>query len=385
MALRISTNIGALNTQRQLSISQNNFASSMEKLSSGFRINRAADDAAGLAIAGKLRVNLRAFGKAYENTTQATSMIQVAEGAIDQVENIVGRLKELATQAASTNTDSNGRARLNDEFAALVTEINRIADTTKYGSTQLINGNFGALVTANTANAGITGDVGIASSSIANSIDVSGHIGDAGAKYTIFDAAGTQITLTNGTVTQTVNLGSAPTGSDTKTVDFDKLGVKITVDSNYADQELEGMDFTVASQAQNVQIGALNQNYDRIALSMGDMNTDTAWSGTGDAMDNWGISTVTQSLNALNSIDAAIEYVTTKRGDLGALQNRLGYAAANLATTIENVSAAESTIRDVDMAKEMSTFTKNQILMQAGTAMLAQANIAPQQVLSLFG
>jgi flagellin len=229
----------------------------------------------------------------------------------------------------------------------------------------------------------------MSSTNLTNRINVSGHIGDAGAAYTITDNdADTQITLTNGTISQTLNFTEVDDdSSDTNTLNFDKLGVKITLDSTYdaASDDLDGLDFTVGSQAQKVQVGARNEIYDQIAVSMADMNTDTTWGEAGDAMDNWGISSVTEAQNALNSIDAAITYVTTKRGDLGAYQNRLSYAAANLSTTIENTSAAESTVRDVDMAAEMTLFTKNQILMQAGTAMLAQANIAPQQALSLFG
>lgn len=381
MALRINTNIGALSTQRQLQISQGNFSRSMEKLSSGFRINRAADDAAGLAIAGKLRVNLRSFSKAYENTSQATSMIQVAEGAIDQIENIVGRLKELATQAASTNTDTDGRARLNDEFKALVSEIDRISDTTKYGDTQLIAGTFGATVTDATKNAGLSSGVGIAA---ASSINVGSHTDGAAAVYTLADANSGQVTLSgeNG-ISQMIQVDDAAS-TDTE-LDFSALGVKITLTSDYDDDDLNGMLFTVGSAAENVQVGAQNQTYDKVAMTMGDMSTATTWGSAGNAMDNWDVNTSATAVLALNSIDEAISYVSEERGDLGALQNRLGFAAANLSTTIENTSAAESAIRDVDMASEMTKFTKNQILMQAGTAMLSQANMAPQQVLSLFG
>lgn len=377
MSLRIQTNVPALNTHRQLSISSTNMSKSLERLSSGFRINRAADDAAGLAIAGKLRTNIRSFVKAAENTAQATSMLQVGEGGMDQIENIVNRLKELATQAASTNTDSNGRSRLNDEFSALVSEIDRIAESTKYGSTNLINGNFGAEVTASTTGALLTATAGVAG---ASSVDVSGHIGSSGSAYTISDGANSGITLSNGLVSQTVTIA---TGA--QTVNFDRLGVKLTLDSAYDDHdELNGALFTVTNATQNVQVGTTNDSNDTISLSMGNLSTDQTW-GCSNALTNWGVDTVAKAQSALNSIDTAISYVTEQRGDLGALQNRLGYAAANLATTVENVSAAESTIRDVDMAAEMSTFTKNQILMQAGTAMLAQANMAPQQVLSLFG
>ena len=375
MGLRIQTNVAALNAHRQLGISDANLSKSLERLSSGYRINKAADDAAGLAIAGKLRVNIKSYVKAAENTQQAIAMVQVAEGAMDQIENIVNRLKELATQAASANTDSDGRSRLNSEFSELVSEIDRIANSTKYGGTDLIHGTFGAKVddmTSNVASKGIAGT---------SSIDVSAHIGDSDAAFTIHDTADNTITLTNGTITQTVTLSD--TGA--QTINFDKLGVKVTVDNAYDDNsELNNVAFTCTNDTQYIQVGTTNDSNDYIALTMGNMDTDQNYGGTSE-LSGWSISSVTDAQNALNSIDAAIAYVAEKRGDLGAIQNRLGYAAANLATTIENTQAAESTIRDVDMAAEMTSFTKNQILLQAGTAMLAQANMAPQQVLALFG
>lgn len=377
MGLRIQTNISALNTHKQLSISSSNMARSLERLSSGFRINRAADDAAGLAIAGKLRIGIRSFVKAAENTAQATSMVQVAEGGMDQIENIVNRLKELATQAASTNTDTDGRSRLNDEFSALMNEINRIAQSTKYGETYLMKGTFGAEASVKSTAASL----GISANS---KVDVSGHIGASGSIYTLTDAANTTMVMTNGTITQTINGVSAVTGSNTRTLNFDKLGVKITIDSNYAQADLNSELITATNATQQVQVGTRNETFDKISMSMSDLQTSQTY-GCTNALTNWGVDTVAKAQAALNSIDTAISYITEQRGDLGALQNRLGYAAANLATTIENASAAESTIRDVDMASEMSSFTKSQILMQAGTAMLAQANMAPQQILGLFG
>ena len=374
MGLRIQTNVAAMNAHRQLSISDAKMAKSLERLSSGYRINRAADDAAGLAIAGKLRVNNRSYVKASENTLQATALVQVAEGAMDQVENIINRLKELATQSASSTTDTDGRASLNAEFATLVEEIDRIANSTKYGGTQLINGNFGAEVESMSAVA----SMGISATS---SVDVSAHIGEDGEIYTITDAGGGVLTLENNdsTVIQTLTLPAA----GAQTVNFDKLGVKITLDDNYAFGELDGVTFTVANAAQVIQVGTTSDTNDRIGITMGNLDSDQNYGGI-DALSAWSISTVSTAQDALNSIDAAIGFVTGKRAEIGAIQNRLGYAAANLATTIENTQAAESTIRDVDMAAEMTSFTKTQILLQAGTAMLAQANMAPQQVLALF-
>ncbi|MBW1699724.1 MAG: flagellin [Deltaproteobacteria bacterium] len=377
MGLRIQTNVAALNAHRMLGISDKGLSKSLERLSSGYRINRAADDAAGLAIAGKLRTNIKAYVKAAENTSQATSMLQVAEGALDQIENIMNRLKELATQASSTNTDSTGRSRLNDEFSALISEIDRIAQSTKYGDTQLISGTFGAEVASSDAtSAQLSASRGIAS---AGSFNVSGHINN-GSVYTLTDTAGLSISLTDGTITQTVTLSA--TGA--QTIDFGALGIKITVDDQYdSNNELNGT-FTVSNAAQNVQVGTTNSSYDKVALTMGNMRTNGNYD-TGSNLSAWDITAATDAQNLLNSIDTAITYITEKRGDLGAYQNRLGYAAANLSTTIENISSAESTIRDVDMAAEMTAFTKNQILLQSGTAMLAQANMSPQIVLQLLG
>jgi flagellin len=266
---------------------------------------------------------------------------------------------------------------LNDEFSALTSEIDRIAQSTKYGGTALISGTFGSVVASTGAtSAQLSASCGIAGSS---AFDVSGHINN-GTVYTITDGNNMGITLSDGLVSQTVTLSA--TGA--QTINFASLGVKITVDSAYSDDaELNNGIFTVSQTAQNIQVGTTKNANDRVALSMANMATSGVYGG-GSAVSGWNISASTDARNLLDSIDTAVTYITESRGDLGAIMNRLGYAAANLATTIENTSAAESTIRDVDMASEMTSFTKNQILLQAGTAMLAQANTAPQQVLSLF-
>ncbi len=380
MGLRIQTNVEAMNAHRNLGISSGNMSKSLERLSSGYRINKAADDAAGLAIAGKLRTNVKSFVKAAENTAQATAMAQVAEGAMDQVENIMNRLKELATQASSANTDLDGRARLNDEFTALTDEIDRISKATKYGGDQLLTGNFGATVASGKTGANLTAAAGISGLSAFN---VSGHIGAAGAIYTLSDSNDSGISLTNGVITQTITVA---TGA--QTLNFSVLGIKINVDSAYSDDaELgaagAGTAFTVTNATQNIQVGTTDASYNQISLSFDSMQKTETYGGA-SALSAWNITAASDAKNLLTSIDTAITFITEKRGDVGAISNRLGYAAANLATTIENTQAAESTIRDVDMASEMTSFTKSQILMQAGTAMLAQANQAPQQVLSLF-
>jgi len=278
MGLRINTNIAALNAHRQLVATDQRMSQSIERLSSGLRINRAKDDTSGLAIANSFRSDVRGLQMAQQNASQATSMLQVGEGAADQIESILERMKELATSAASDNTDAAGRANLDAESQKLIDEIQRIANDTKYGSTTLINGQGGTLT---------------------------------------------------------------------------------------------------------FQIGSANVATARISVALGGVNFTTAGLNVENDTDV-DLTTKTNAQKALTAIDKAISVAGANLGTIGAAQSRISFAAANLATSVENVSAAESTIRDVDMASEMVNFTKNQILLQAGTAMLAQANTAPQQVLTLF-
>jgi flagellin len=271
MSLRIQNNIAALNAHKNLTISDNGLSKSLERLSSGYRINRAADDAAGLAISQGMRADIASYKVASRNVSEANAMVQVAEGAYDQIGNMLVRLKELATQAASANASANVD-KIDAEAQALKDEIDRISDATAYAGAKLLDG-------------------------------------------------------------------------------------------------------TLATQS--FQVGSTAATYSQISVSFAGVCT------TSLTID--GLNLESDATGALTSVDLAIDTLNESRGALGAIQNRLGYASANLSTTIENVQAAESVIRDVDMAAEMTTFTKNQILLQAGTAMLAQANMAPQVVLSLFG
>ncbi|MBI5191893.1 MAG: flagellin [Nitrospirae bacterium] len=372
MSLRINNNIAAFNAHRSLGGSDDMLSKSLEKLSSGYKINRAGDDAAGLGISESLRANIRSFKKASDNTSQAMAILQVAEGGANEVGNILQRLKELATQASSANLTSTDRTKLNDEATQLEQEIDRIANSTKYGSNTLINGNFGATASIGSQNL-VT--AGIAS---AAKIDVSGVV-DTSATYTITDAGDNTIALWNGSITQTITLS----GTGAQTLDFKSLGVKITLDSNYSvSNELNAAYFTVVAGTQDFQVGASSSSDDRISLAIGNLKTSSLKDG---ATFDVTLTSAASAQSALSDIDTAISYVTTKRGDIGAKQNRLQFAASNLAATIENTIAADSIIRDADMAFEMTSFTKNQVLMQAGNAMLAQANMTPQMVLKLLG
>jgi len=371
MGLRIQNNISAMNAHKNLTIADSNMAKSLQRLSSGYRINSGADDAAGLAISNAMRADIASFRVASRNTSEANSLLQVAGGALDQVSNMLTRLKELATQASSANATSN-LSKINSEAGRVIAEIDRIAESTEYADTALIDGSFG--VTIGTCSA--------------NTVAASGYSGISGMKvdgaYT-FASDTTTISLTHSGGSETVSGVAAPSAGATSDVYFASVGVTLSINSTFDSSS----DFTITASnagSSDFQIGAENATNNRISVSLGNATEESLGSTAGSsALTDIDLTTAASAQSALDYIDDAISDLATIQGDIGAYQNRLSFAAANLASTIENVQAAESTIRDVDMAAEMTDFTKNQILMQAGTAMLAQANMAPQQVLSLFG
>ena len=471
MGLRIQNNIEALNAQRQLSIANTGLSKSLERLSSGYRINKAADDAAGLSISQSFRADIASYKVAQRNVSEANSLLQVAEGGLDQIGNMLTRMKELATQASSSNSGSN-LSKINAEYSELMLEVDRIVNSSEYADTALLDGTFGASLTGTlgdaTADMGIidtnvhwevTGDLAtndetvtafgsstsegtwtisrtdadtitIGNGSVTESTDITGtnditfsgigltitnaagltgnqlaadtvviektgltnlNVSNASAgTYTISDAADGTMTIGNGTITETVS--NIQTGQANQSINFSQLGITFTLGTDYdVNNALDGMEFTVASGGSGAtfQVGAESDNNNQISFSIGSANTDdigtNATGATAASLNATDVSTATNAQDAMKVIDKAIDDVNAIRGTIGANQNRMSYAASNLASTVENLTASESVIRDVDMASEMTQFTKNQILLQAGTAMLAQANMAPQQVLSLFG
>jgi len=371
MGLRIQHNIAAMNAHRQLTIADFGLSKSLERLSSGYRINRAADDAAGLAISQQFRADIASYRVASRNATEASSLLQVAEGAMDQIGNMLTRLKELATQASSANAGSN-LSKINAEGNKLIDEIDRIATSTEYAGTKLINGTFGVTVSG--------GTLGISASE--------GVVGASGLKaaetYTVgiaADGSDFAVTVTTGDGSQTINGVVDPTGTNTSEVYFSAFGLTLEFNANL-DTGTAGTIVATNTGNSKFQIGAENEDDNRIAVAIGNVKgVDT----DGLNLTKEQLLSATDAQKFLTTLDTAIGSMADARGDIGAYMNRLSYASSNLAATIENVQAAESVIRDVDMAAEMINFTKNQILLQAGTAMLAQANMAPQQVLALFG
>ena len=412
----IQHNISAMNAHRQLATNNSNVAKSLEKLSSGYRINKAGDDAAGLAISEKMRGQISGLKQATRNAQDGISLIQTAEGALQETHSILQRMRELAVQSANgVYDDTVDRANLNKEVKALKSEIDRIASSTEFNGKKLLDGSMTGvetsqvLATDTDAAAAVDGSAvaGTAGTNTGITVAVdtftSANKTEADAKNAIADAINTtglgittdasskvsEATLTGYTVAIAADQASA-TLTDAKgysvKVDFAGTGVASKTDASVkagtvtdAEAEIKKGDvLTPASGALTLQIGANGVADQQVALNVGDMSTK------GIDIDAITIDTRANANLAIASIDTAINTVSGTRADLGALQNRLDHTINNLGVTKENLTASESRIRDVDMADEMMTYTKNNILTQAAQAMLAQANTLPQGVLQLL-
>ena len=382
--MRIQHNISALNAHRQLSINTSALSKNLEKLSSGYRINRAGDDAAGLAISEKMRAQIRGLDQATANANDAISLVQTAEGGLQETHAILQRMRELAVQSANgTYQDTVDRAALNKEMTALKSEIDRISTSTNFNGINLLDGSLGG-TEATGAGDGITN-----------------LTGDNAAKFTISGGNLTEddkITLTSDGTNLTAATTAATTGvtftttdgktftaevDDTATVaDANKWkGVTLTVENAIAGDEDETVTVTPGTASANslkFRIGTSGTTDGQVELNIENMNSASL------QITDASIATLDDAASAIELIDSAINQVSMQRADLGAMQNRLEHTVNNLGTTAENLTSAESRIRDVDMAKEMMAMTKNNILNQAATAMLAQANTMPQSVLQLL-
>lgn len=370
--------MNAMNAQRNMASNISTAGKSMEKLSSGIRINRAGDDAAGLAISEKMRAQVRGLDQASRNAQDGISLIQTAEGALNETHSILQRMNELATQASNGNLQSEDRTAIQDEITQLNSEVDRIAKSTNFNGKKLLDGTFG--VQLDQANTGIkVGSNGI------TSIDISGAKANTTFTMTAGTGAGEYVLDDGSGNTQTVTLADNTSG----VLNFDKLGVKLTVSGSQTRADIlastagggtAGEIKTGAQTNVNIQIGANTSGDERLGLAISQMDT----SATGLNTSAVSVADDADSRTAMDTIKAAINKVSGERSKLGAYQNRLEHTINNLGTASENLTAAESRVRDVDMAKEMMNFSKNNILSQAAQAMLAQANQQPQGVLQLL-
>lgn len=387
----INHNMSALNTHRQLTVNNANNSKSLEKLSSGLRINRAGDDAAGLAISEKMRGQIRGLDQASRNAQDSISLIQTAEGALNETHSILQRMRELAVQASNDTNSTTDRSEIQKEINQLTDEIDRIANTTEFNTSKLLDGTKEGLrdeikgsVTAQ-LNTQATVTVALTAASVTSGIDVTGTIvitrtkvGTAvsAGNYTIGDPNG--LSVTNADLTGGALSALAVGSGNVKVAGLEDLKVGESITLSFRKYEAE---VTNASTSLSLQIGA--NSGQNILVGINDMKAEAIGvrQTNGNALD---VSSYEKATAAVTSINNAIETVSSERSKLGAVQNRLEHTINNLGTSSENLTAAESRVRDVDMAKEMMSFQKNNILSQAAQAMLAQANQQPQGVLQLL-
>lgn len=480
MPLRLGTNVTSINAGRHLNRNTGDFTKRVERLSSGLRINRGADDAAGLSVSEGMRAELLGMRQGVRNAEQGTSLIQLAEGSLNEVSTMLTRMRELAVTSANSTINDSNRLSLTSEFNQLTAEIDRIALSTTYNKTVLLTG-FGNAVSQNslvsTALDGFGGisEIGVSGATagtyvftdtsnadnqvtlaidlpdgtrLEQSIDMGAALDSDNGKNLVatgttfvanFDRLGVQVILsgpgvstgttnkliappavggvitlenpeTKGTDSVTVTAGQtlasiqaelntklqaldssafaridANTGElqvDSKTLSVGGLSTLGFLAGNaYEDGRLNGKSFTIEEGEGGVlQVGANDNANNRISLNIGDMRA----SGNTLNLTGLSVANLLSSRSAITRIDTAILNVARQRGDLGAVQNRLQYTTANLNNAIENLQAAESAIRDADVAEEISAFTRAQILTQASTAMVAQANALPQNALTLL-
>ncbi len=373
MSLRINQNIDAINSYRNLSVTQGQMSKSLEKLSSGYRINRAADDAAGLAISEGLRSQAGGLKVAVRNAQDGISVVQTAEGALTEVHSILQRMRDLAVQAGNDTNNSDARTAITGEATQLQAELERIAGSTNFNGTKLLDGS------ANTLNF----QVGAGSSSADNVISFNFDVADvASVADALANGGGNSYAVLTPT-TVAGNWAFSTTGVvASSTVDMGTAGDHKTV-QDVADHLNNDSGFSASFRA------SVDQDNQLVVNATNGGTLATTAPGTGGAAGSaiaGGISfsTGANARAAVAAIDTQIQNISTARAGLGAVQNRFEHTINNLNVAVENVTASESRIRDTDMAQEMMQFTRSQILSQAGTAMLAQANSAPQSVLSLL-
>lgn len=383
--MRINHNIAALNASNRLKANDTAISKNLQKLSSGYRINSAADDAAGLAVSEKMRAQINGLNQAEDNAQNGISLVQTAEGGLNETESILQRMNTLAVESANgTYQNDTDRANLNKEIEALKSEVDRISTSTNFNGINLLDGSLnGYDLSVATSLADVS--VAITGGNLAKDDALTLAISTEGA-FSVADGSGTALDVTFDAVTvdttsSTYTVTLSYTGSDPdEKAKYDGLTITLTTGTDY---DLPGSDdeqvYTVNSnKAVQFQIGSDNKNDQRVSLSVADM------SSKGLGIDQVSVATPEDAKLAIDTIKAAINTVSATRADLGALQNRLEHTTNNLSTMSENLTSAESTIRDVDMSSEMVDLTKNQILEQAATSMLAQANAQPQSVLTLL-
>jgi flagellin len=396
--LSIRTNVAAFNAQRQMGTVSNMLDRSMERLSSGFRVNRAADDAAGLAISEKLKAQVRGLLQASRNSSDGISMIQTAEAGLDQIQNMLQRVRELAVQAANDTLGADERTGINNEIQQLRQEVQSISERTKFNGLGLLNGSL--MTQVDTAASGVLVGLDLPTGTATVSA-VNVQAAKSGKQYDITYAAGTNtLTLTDSTdATKTQDVVIADVAANTaSTISFSQFAISLTVVAGNAlvDADDIGADLVTAAQITTdsttssavLQSGANSGEETTVSFLDTRIDDSTDFTALKAALDTFNVlGTRTQATASalISEVDTALNTISTKRAELGASQNRLEYSIANVKAGAENLSASNSRIRDVDVAEESSAMAKAQILLQAGVSVLSQANQIPQLALKLLG
>ncbi len=405
MSMVVQHNMQAMNSSRMLGVTTGQQAKSTEKLSSGYKINRAADDAAGLTISEKMRKQINGLDRASTNAQDGVSAVQTAEGALTEVHSMLQRMNELAVQASNGTNSKSDRDAVQSEVDQLSTEIDRVAETTKFNETYLLKGDTGSkTVNLKAHDAGIKGTfaevAGTDGHQATLTVDLAtkAKVNIAGSEFEVIDAADVgagktyadiatakaagKTTSAQAIIDITAELQKANTYGATEAASG--ITVSSAADGSIATSEVftitGGTNSTAKDLSFNLHVGADSDMTNKIGVNIEAMDTKNLGINKLNVTDTTG----TAATYAIDAIADAVQKVSSQRSSLGAVQNRLEHTISNLDNIVENTTSAESRIRDTDMAKEMVNYSKNNILAQAGQSMLAQANQSTQGVLSLL-
>ena len=402
--MRIQHNIMAMNAYRNYANNTSSLSKNLEKLSSGYKINRAGDDAAGLAISEKMRAQITGLDKAQDNAKDGISLVQTAEGALTEVHDMLNRMYELAEQSANgTFEDGTDRKQLQKEVNQLKSEINRIADSANFNGIKLLDGSMSANATTKINNAGTGTTAAVDVNIVADTVfGTDGKETNLTFKLAAVSSNGTDGAKVseNGTVTISLKKGTQYSSDDIQALLAKAVGTKAGINEDILQAAQSATvtgtgvtdktgawtalgASTAAAQANGgkpltLQIGDTSDSFNQLKVGIKDCHVDAL------GLTDMKIGDQASAAAALDKIKSAINYVSDVRGTLGATQNRLDHTINNLSVMQENIQDAESTIRDTDVADEMMAYTKNNILIQSAQAMLAQANQVPQGVLQLL-
>ena len=377
----INTNVMSLNAQRNLNNSQDMLATSMQRLSTGLRINSAKDDAAGLAISERFTAQIRGLDQAARNANDGISLAQTAEGALGEVTNNLQRIRELAVQSSNATNNNTDRAALQTEVGQLLEEINRVADTTTFNGVNVLDGSFSGASFQVGANAGETITV---SSIVDSNTAAMGSVTQASVSVAASGITGFATGIAAGGVTVNgVDIGAVASASSAA----ERAGQLVDAINEVSQQTDVGASYdsatgqiTLVSDAAITIAGTTDS-----ATVAGWANGSVGTPATSTGIDTLSVASYAGAQLGIQLVDSALDTINTARASLGAVQSRFESVVASVQVQSENLSASRSRIQDADFAKETAALTRGQILQQAGTAMLSQANSAPQSVLSLLG